>query len=838
MTMRNPALDRVGDELRRHETGPAELAALTDDFLTNIHSPLGSGRPFDIPCSLGDLRAYFTEGPGLPFVQGPLTSTDNAIPRFNGTDGNVLKDGPVILDDSGAFYQNTADGTDNKALTLAGGGAATAARGASLLLAGNENVANPGRFQLMAGASSTTNYIIGGTASLLIYNGTADGSDTGSVQIAGGGGVSNQARGAYLNLQGNENASAGQFLIQSGDASTLNRIIGGNVSNTALYIYNGTTDGADFGVLYLAGGGNANSSGRGAYLTFYGNEHPSFPGRFMFSAGVTATTSSIIGGGGAAPVLNIFNGTADGTDDGALLLAGGGAVGNNGRGAYLTLYGNENASVPGGVSLVAGTSAGSGAVNILGGASPAASITIRQQHAAGGNDTGVLQISGSGNINDSSRGSFISSYGNNHASNPGRLYLASGTAATFMDIVGGGGTNALLQIRNQTVDGTDNGSVQIAGGGAVNSAGRGAYLNLYGNEYGSGLAGRFILSAGDGANLAQIIGPGVANSNLIIGAGTVDGTDNASVQLSGGGGSTAQNTRGASLVLYGNEHASLPGRLQLVSGLTSAFTQILGGAAASTQFVISNQTADGADSGLIQIGGGGAVGISRGAVLNLYGNEGASPGSFNLSGGDTSTANYIIGGAASGSAINIRNNTADGSDSGLIQIASGGAVSDAGRGAYINIYGNDHATYPGMWQMVAGIASTQVYLLGGGAANTIMRIANQTPDGSDSGQIQIGAGGAANDVNRGAYIHLHGNEHATQPGHLLLVAGAAASPGQVKIVSSLLLLAAGTTGRASANIPLGAAPSSPVDGDIWLEANTTTGLKIRLGGVTRTFTLT
>ncbi len=53
-----------------------------------------------------------------------------------------------------------------------------------------------------------------------------------------------------------------------------------------------------------------------------------------------------------------------------------------------------------------------------------------------------------------------------------------------------------------------------------------------------------------------------------------------------------------------------------------------------------------------------------------------------------------------------------------------------------------------------------------------------------------------------------------------------------------LNLKASTTLAAVLNLPVGVAPAAPVDGDVWLESNTLTGLKIRLGGVTRTITIT
>ena len=53
-----------------------------------------------------------------------------------------------------------------------------------------------------------------------------------------------------------------------------------------------------------------------------------------------------------------------------------------------------------------------------------------------------------------------------------------------------------------------------------------------------------------------------------------------------------------------------------------------------------------------------------------------------------------------------------------------------------------------------------------------------------------------------------------------------------------LVLKASAAGTAALNLPLGTVPSAPVDGDIWLEANALTGLKMRIAGVTRTVTLT
>lgn len=50
-------------------------------------------------------------------------------------------------------------------------------------------------------------------------------------------------------------------------------------------------------------------------------------------------------------------------------------------------------------------------------------------------------------------------------------------------------------------------------------------------------------------------------------------------------------------------------------------------------------------------------------------------------------------------------------------------------------------------------------------------------------------------------------------------------------------IGAPSAAKAQINLATGTAPSAPADGDIWREDNTNTGLKIRVNGVTKTFTL-
>lgn len=63
------------------------------------------------------------------------------------------------------------------------------------------------------------------------------------------------------------------------------------------------------------------------------------------------------------------------------------------------------------------------------------------------------------------------------------------------------------------------------------------------------------------------------------------------------------------------------------------------------------------------------------------------------------------------------------------------------------------------------------------------------------------------------------------------------SLGANEIPSAKVTIGASTTIQAAMKLYVGSAPTSPQDGDIWLESNTNTGLKIRINGVTKTITL-
>ena len=80
--------------------------------------------------------------------------------------------------------------------------------------------------------------------------------------------------------------------------------------------------------------------------------------------------------------------------------------------------------------------------------------------------------------------------------------------------------------------------------------------------------------------------------------------------------------------------------------------------------------------------------------------------------------------------------------------------------------------------------------------------------------------GTANGITRGLYI--------------APTLTAAADFRAIEVTNGITILGASTTAKASLRIPSGTAPTSPVNGDIWFDG---TNIQMRIGGVTKTFTL-
>lgn len=77
-------------------------------------------------------------------VNGPSSSVDNAVARFDSTTGKLLQSSIISISDTGVIHPQTTDGSDNLSTLIAGGGAAIDSRGGWIGVYGNEHLSRSG----------------------------------------------------------------------------------------------------------------------------------------------------------------------------------------------------------------------------------------------------------------------------------------------------------------------------------------------------------------------------------------------------------------------------------------------------------------------------------------------------------------------------------------------------------------------------------------------------------------------------------------------------------------------------------------------------------------------
>lgn len=136
----------------------------------------------------------------------------------------------------------------------------------------------------------------------------------------------------------------------------------------------------------------------------------------------------------------------------------------------------------------------------------------------------------------------------------------------------------------------------------------------------------------------------------------------------------------------------------------------------------------------------------------------------------------------------------------------------------------------GKWDVDADASGTSTF----SSENKIAIVRVLGSDGSDTGVLHLTGGGVSNPT-RGAVVSIHGNEHASAAGDLLLMAGNVAG-GEVRIYTgnSVERLTVGDDGLFTVRYGLqlaNQAPGTLANGQIWYDG---TNLKARLSGATVT----
>lgn len=368
-------------------------------------------------------------------------------------------------------------------------------------------------------------------------------------------------------------------------------------------------------------------------------------------------------------------------------------------------------------------------------------------------------------------------------------------------------------------------------------------------------AGRLVLGGSDdGGSALQVSGALRVSNNITTGAhfvgsaatlmirrDTADGADDGAVYVCSGG--WPQPTRGGFVELRGNESATNPGDVRLVSG----------GSGDTSGGNVSMLTGGGFErfkvlpSGRILVG---STLPTDNGVDALQVN-----GTIKATGYKTATYNFIEG--------YINASTSDGSDNSYLVINGGGSNADVSRGSFIGIYGNEVATNGGCIFLTAGNVATGNINFRTGALATRMQINNAgrilagqtlptddgvstiqvngtlkasginthllgayTSDGADTATVYLRGGGDMS-ASRGAFISLTGNDAANISGDVRLYAGE--DPGKIAFITgnpSTLRMLILTNGRILAG------PTLPTDDGVsTLQLNGTIASKgVKLDG--------
>jgi len=579
----------------------------------------------------------------------------------------------------------------------------------------------------------------------IIRQGTVDATDTNSISLVGGGAEAT-SRGSYIRVSGNEHADLGKVIIQSGAVAgaDIRMDVGSNANIYQLSIGNTPVD-----------------QNSGTLRTFTTRDRPTVDGvNFIFNAKYPDITSTVTRYQKVAefrgydPKINVGI-----TDSGYRI------------GIAVEHYFNT-ANFAGTLAEQYGTwsRVGLHTLNPTG--------TISNSYALYAE---TLNFGIAGSITNA-WGIFQASNGGGNTKNyfEGRVGIGVAPATGFfLDVAGAlqvaGNiqyTPSIFSIAANTADGADNKKIIIGGGGAAGFAqvGRGAYLELGGNESNSGGA---TLSTGDaGGHLylytrnsaadiyfnAGAIGnwkASGADGDLVfsgstsrIHADTADGADTKRLLLCGGG--IQGDSRGGTIYLYGNEHGS------------TGSVEILAGGAGSIYFETLNAV---------------QWQVQNAGHLVPGSNNTKDIGNSSLGIRDIYLRDLLVRGAITGTAtntLNITTGTVDGTDNMRLEISGGGDIGSS-RGAYISLFGNEEAN-TGRIDLVAGnVSGGHITISTAGAerwriinsSNSNLQFSTTngyifatTSDGSDSARLILSGGGNVLDTARGGYITINGNEHA------------------------------------------------------------------------------
>lgn len=687
----------------------------------------------------------------------------------------------------------TVDGSDHNSLQLFSysGASIDSDRGASIIIAGNENV-SPGILSLQAGNVSggqielfsggslvwtidDSGNLLSNNSTGIIATDTVDGTDNKRLLLCGGG-ASGSGRGSCVEVQGEE--YGGNVFISSSDSGNINFATGPS-SATVRWLIDGV--GAELGDL-IPGADNSYNIGSSTkrVATVYANE---IDATALTSISTLHTDFIRVNTTAAASGTIKFRLDADnGTTNPAYIFSYDDSS-DISEGA-LHLAHQDNATITGTstIGIVMSPLAGTGSAY----SGTAKIAAIRESATVDDQNTGIAFYTrtGASDVVTDSEKWRIQNDGHLRPATTGATDLGTDTfkvreiytsegirlqriklslSTSLLNFSGSSPGNVDMEfeqtdmiIRAGTSDGSDNGRLTLAGGGVADIT-RGAHLFLHGNE--KDAIGAYLIS-GDSHTTADLQiqhGPDsgrvtwrisgdeikyVADSstNAYILSDTTDGNDTKGFYLCGGG--DALKDRGSYIALNGNEKVGDEGHLDLFTGdHANAALRIF-----SQNGIRFHVNGNSSTNWAVRIDENG----------DILGKTGANLG-IDVDGATVAANSQLY--ASDFSSISV-------AKSALVDVNSvaGGGNLDlySGSGGEIRFLPN---TGTPSWTIPAGSNPTLKY-----DGNAL--IIPSTNDGSDDTKIDI-CGGGAFDALRGAGISVRGNENA-DPGSLELFAGSVA----------------------------------------------------------------
>lgn len=458
---------------------------------------------------VSDALEYLNENGGGGGITGPEITTDNAVVRWDGTDGYFVKNSVGILNELGGFSLG-ADGYIEIGSSVSSTGDIRLNLGGYIT-----GIVNGGID--VAGADGLT----GGNINILSGDSSEDETNAGNIIITGGESTgipgdygSPPTKGGSINITGGES---------SNNAGGIISITGGTSENS--YVGTPPMPGLNFdplqqgGVINIRGGESNIGTGGSVYLTGgTTNDITKECGWVTIEAGTTYTADGIAGS------VSISGGRAQGGTHGNGGTAGNvsisGGTGGWGEGGAITISAGGGWVSGGPVTISAG-------IATAGGGGPGGDISVYAGRSEGPNNGGDITIE-AGTADELGTG--------------GAVTIKSGRNNEDPYDTGGDGGNILIESGASGGDGNTSGEINI-------TSGNGDYVGPITIQAGNSIDG-------DGGDI-NILG-GISN-NLTEEPSKIGGT----ITITGGSGNSAH---GGNVVLNGGSGSSDYGGNVIING--------------------------------------------------------------------------------------------------------------------------------------------------------------------------------------------------------------------------------------------------------------------------------